>query len=393
MKKKNVDSNVWKLYLIKAVKSGMFSIPIIVLFFKENGLSMKEILLLQSLFSIVVISLELPTGRFADRVSRKISILIGGIMATIGYILYSLSYTFWGFLCAEAILGVGLSFVSGADSAMLYDTLLEREAESEYKKVQGKSDSVGMISEGVTSIIGGALALISLRFPLYWDAGLTFLMVPLALTLAEPKVHRAENAESIFVQTWKLLKFSLNDHKELKWLIFYSAIIGASTLTMVWFIQTYWVATNVPLKFFGVLWATLQFSAAFFSWRAHSIEKYLGRKKSLIMLIVFPVVGYFVLSTSLFIWLNVFMLLFYVTRGINNPVISDYINGLVSSEIRASILSVKNLIGRLVFSLVGPFVGWINDMISLQMALAISGSIFMVSGMIALFFMRKHKAL
>ena len=98
MKNRNLSSNIWKIYFIKAVKSGMFSIPIIVLFFKENGLSMQEIFLLQALFSVAVIALEVPTGHFADRFSRKASILIGGIVATIGYVIYSLSYSFWGFL-------------------------------------------------------------------------------------------------------------------------------------------------------------------------------------------------------------------------------------------------------------------------------------------------------
>ena len=393
MKNLNLSSNVWKLYLIKAVRSGMFSIPIIVLFFKENGLSMKEILLLQSIFSIAVISLEVPTGYFADRFSRKTSILIGGVFATIGYTVYSLSYTFLGFLSAELILGVGLCFVSGADSAMLYDTLLENGKEGEYKKVEGKNGSLGMISEGATSIIGGFLALVSLRFPLYWDAGLAFLIIPAALLLVEPKRQEMKSTENSFVKMYKLIKFSLNDHKELKWLIIYSAIVSASTLTMVWFIQVYWADAGVPLKFFGVLWAILQFTSAFFSWHAHGIEKYLGRRKSLIALIVFPVVGYFLLSSLVFIWFGIFMLLFYITRGISNPVISDYINGLVSSDVRASILSVKNLIGRLVFSVIGPFVGWINDAISLQAALAASGLIFLLSGVIALLFMKKYKAL
>lgn len=393
MQNQEISSNIWKIYLIKAVRSGMFSIPIIVLFFKENGLSMQEILILQSLFSIAVITLEVPTGHFADKFSRKSSIIIGGIMATIGYVIYSLSYSFLGFLLAEITLGIGLCFVSGADSAMLWDTLAEGKRENEYKKVEGKNGSIGMISEGVTSVIGGLMALVSLRFPLYWDAVLTFVMVPLALTLIEPKRHRAENTESNLGKMWRLVKFSLNDHKEIKWLIIYSAIVSASTLTMVWFIQVYWVATNVPLKLFGVLWALLQFSSAVFSWNAHGIEKYLGRKKSLIALLVFPVLGYFLLSTFAFIWSGIFMLLFYVTRGINNPVISDYINGLVSSDERATILSVKNLVGRLLFSIVGPLAGWINDAISLEMALASSGLIFLIFGVIALFFMNRHKAL
>ena len=393
MKNRNLSSNIWKIYFIKAVKSGMFSIPIIVLFFKENGLSMQEIFLLQALFSVAVIALEVPTGHFADRFSRKASILIGGIVATIGYVIYSLSYSFWGFLSAEIILGVGLCFVSGADSAMLYDTLLERGEESEYKKVEGKNGSIGMISEGVTSFIGGFLALVSLRFPLYWDAGLTFMMVTLALLLIEPKRQTIKSTESHIGNMFRLIKFSLNDHKEIKWLIIYSAVVSASTLTMVWFIQVYWVATDVSLKFFGVLWAILQFASAFFSWYAYGIEKYLGRKKALIALIVFPVAGYFLLSSFMFIWSGIFMLLFYITRGINNPVISDYINGLVTSDVRATILSVKNLVGRLIFSIVGPFVGWANDAISLRVALTTSGLIFLISGVIALFFMNRHKAL
>jgi MFS family permease len=393
MKKQNVSSNIWKIYMIKAVRSGMFSIPIIVLFFKENGLSMREIFLLQALFSIAVIVLEIPTGYFADRFSRKTSILIGSIVATIGYALYAASHTFSGFLFAETALGIGLCFVSGADSAMLYDTLIEKGEEKTYKKVEGKNGSISMVSEGVTSIIGGFLALVSLRFPLYWDAAFTFLMVPVALTLVEPKKQVVESSESAVAKMWRLTRFSLHDHVEIKWLIVYSAIVSASTLTMVWFIQVYWVATNVPVGLFGVLWAMLQFAAAFFSWHAHSIEKYLGRRNSLLALLAFPIAGYFLLGAFSFFWSGIFILLFYVTRGMNNPVMSDYINGLVSSDIRATILSVKNLVGRLMFSIVGPLVGWASDVISLQVALAISGSIFLLSGAVALLFMHRHKVL
>lgn len=378
---------------MKIFKSGMFSIPIIVLFFRENGLTMKEVLILQSLFSLVVLTLELPTGYFADKIGRKTSILIGGILATAGFAAYSLSYDFWGFLLAESILGIGFSFISGADSALLYETLKEQQREINYKKIQGKTDSIGMVSEAVTSVAGGFLALVSLRFPLYWDAVFNAFMIPLALTLVEPQRKSAEKSESNLLQMWKLIKFSLNDHKEIKWLIIYSAVIYASTLTMVWFIQIYWVATSVPLKLFGVLWAFLQLSAALFAWNAHSVEKFFGRKKSLMLLLVFPMAGYFLLGTLFSMWAGMFILFFYVTRGLSGPVLSDYINGLVSSDVRASILSVKNLVGRLIFSAVGPFAGWINDVVSLQAALFSSGLIFLVSGIVALLFLHKNKAL
>lgn len=393
MRKRKLESNIWKLYLIKATRSFMLIIPVIVLFFQENGMTMKQVFLLQSLFSVAVLVLEVPTGYFSDCFGRKKSIIIGGVIATLGYVVYSQSYGFWGFLVAEVLLGIGISFISGADSAMLYDTLLERGRQTQYKKVEGRGMSIGMLSEGTASILGGLLALVSLRFPLYWDILTTFATVPIALTLIEPKRHGKMPEGNSMRNMLKLVKYTLHDHIEIKWLVIYSSVAGASTLTMVWMIQPYLKATQVPLGLFGVIWAALLFTAALVSWNAQRIEKFFGRKVSLVSLVVLPVLGYILLSSFWFAWSGIFILLFYVVRGINNPVILDYINGLVPSEIRATVLSVKNLVGRLIFSIVGPIIGWTVDAYSLKTALAISGATFLVFGLVSLAFMMRRKAL
>ncbi len=390
---KKLQSNIWKLYLIKGLRSFMLIIPIIVLFFQANGLTVGQIFLLQSLFSFSVIVLEVPTGYFSDKFGRKKSIIIGGIFYPIGFLIYALSSGFWGFMIAEIILGVGMSFISGSDTALMYETLLEMDKVGEYKKHEGRGFSAGLFSEGIASVIGGFLAVMSLRLPLYCDAIVSLLLIPVAITLVETKKHVEKSNESSLRKMIKLMKYSLHDHVEMKWLIVYSAFVGASTLTMVWFIQLYLVATKVPLGLFGVLWAGLLFVAAYFSWHAHSIEKFLGKKVSLIILILLPVAGYALLSSFWFIWSGVFIALFYAARGIHGPIVSDYINGLVSSDVRATILSVKNLVARLIFSLVGPFVGWASDAYSLKVALQLSGLIFLGLGVIALLFLHKHKAL
>lgn len=393
MERKKIHSNVWKLYLIKALRSFMLFTPIAVLFLQENGLSMSQVFLLQSLFSLAIIVLEVPTGYFSDIFGRKISILIGGVLAAGGFTLYSLSYGFWGFLAAETLLGFGVSFVSGSDSAMLYDTLAEGGKVESYKKLEGRGLGVGLFSESAASVIGGFLALVSLRLPLYCEAVVTLLIIPVALTLVEPKRHQSERTEGSLRSMLKLIKYSLHDHKEVKWLIIYSSLVGASTITMFWFIQSYLVATNVPLAYFGVILALFFLSAAFFSLYANDVEKVLGRKKSLILLILLPALGYFLLSSFWFIWSGVFIFLFYFVRGINNPVILDYINGLIPSEIRATVLSVKNLVGRLIFSIAGPIFGWVSDVFSLKAALLSSGTTFLFLGLVSLAFLHRHKAL
>ena len=88
----------------------------------------------------------------------------------------------------------------------------------------------------------------------------------------------------------------------------------------------------------------------------------------------------------------VFLLLFYFVRGVNNPIIQDYVNRLITSDMRATVLSVKNLVGRILFAIIGPFIGWITDVYSLQVALITSGSMFLGLGVISLLFLRKYKA-
>ncbi|MEA3378974.1 MAG: MFS transporter [Nanoarchaeota archaeon] len=120
----NIESNIWKLYVIKALRWFMLIMPIIVLFFQENGLSIKEVLLLQSFFSIGIILFEIPSGYFSDVIGRKTTIIFGCILEFIGFSVYSFSYGFIGFLIAELILGLGSSFLSGTDSAIIYDGLI-----------------------------------------------------------------------------------------------------------------------------------------------------------------------------------------------------------------------------------------------------------------------------
>jgi len=395
MKNVGVETNFKKLYWIKAIRSGMFSISIIMLFFKENGLTTSQAVVLQSWFSVAVLLFEVPTGHLADQFGRKNFIIVGSFFSAFGYILYTMSHGFYGFLLAEIVLAFGCSCVSGADSALLFDTREEMKLDGEkYILREGRASCVGFISEGVTSFIGGSImALVSLRFPLYFDAVLAFSAIPVAFTLVETRTHAVEEKESSFLTMWRVLKYSLHEHKEVKWLIFFSAGISASTLNMVWFIQMKWLSVGVPVENFGALWAVLQIFAALVAFKASEIEELFGKKNSLLLIACCPIVGYFLLGTMTSMWSIGFIFLFYLTRGINDPIVKGYVNGLVDSEDRATILSVKGLVGRLMFSVIGPLMGVVNDKFSLQMTFIASGSLFLLCSLISLVFLRRHKVI
>src|SRR3989344_6342727 len=96
--------NITLLQFFRVVRNFALFVPIIVPFYQENGLSQTQIYVLQSLFAITIVLLEVPTGYFADCVGRKHSIFFGAILSTLGFVLYSIAQGFFPILCAEIVL-------------------------------------------------------------------------------------------------------------------------------------------------------------------------------------------------------------------------------------------------------------------------------------------------
>ena len=121
----------------------------------------------------------------------KLSLVIGAIMGFFGFLTYSLSFGFWGFLIAETVLGIGQSFISGSDSAMLYDTLLDQKREKEYIRFEGRITSLGNLAEAVAGTLGGLLAAASIRYPYIAQTFVAFIAIPSSLSLVEPSRHKS----------------------------------------------------------------------------------------------------------------------------------------------------------------------------------------------------------
>jgi len=386
----SVKRNLTALYLVKIAKWMNLVMPIIVLFYKSNGLTMQDIFLLQSAYSLTLMTLEIPTGYFADKVGRKTSIFIGSMLGFSGYLVYSFSFGFWQFVIAEVILGVSQSLVSGADSALLYDTLKAAKQNDKYIRLEGRITSIGNFGEAFAGIIGGLLAVSSLRTPFYVQTCVALIALPAALMLMEPPIKSMQTKPG-FRDVLSIMSNVLHGNLKLKWNTFFSAITGAATLTMAWFAQPYFGQIKLPVSMYGVVWALLNLCvgiAAVFAWR---IEKKMGpaRTVTLFTLMIF-------LSFVILTWVPwpiglLVLIIFYIARGLATPILRNYINIITTSEVRATVLSVRNFLIRLIFAITGPVWGWVTDKYSLQMAIIIAGLIYGILAMVSLFFFLKHK--
>ena len=375
-------SNVSRLYIIKLSKWLMLTMPILFLFYKENGLSTQDLFLLKAVYSFSIVVLEVPSGYLGDVWGRKASLVLGSVLGFAGFALYCVSTGFWTFLACEIILGAGQSFISGSDSALLYDSLQAEKKEKDYIKIEGRMISAGNFAEAVAAPLGVFIAMASLRTPFFFQAAIAFAAVPAALTLVEPE-RRKMKGHTSFGQIFRIIRFAVKDHKGLRAAILYSSVMGTATLTMAWFVQPYFVHLALPLAFYGILIPLLNMATGIVSMQAYRVEQRLGRKGVILFVAAGIPAGYLCMGMFGSLAGLVFLFLFYGVRGVATPVLRNQINEITPSDIRATVLSIRSLIIRLAFALLGPILGWQSDRAGLPSALWGGGLFFLTAGLVS----------
>ncbi|HYQ57127.1 MAG TPA: MFS transporter [Draconibacterium sp.] len=377
----NFRKNITRLYLVKISKWFNMVMPIMLLFIESNNMGTYELFQLKAIYSIAIVGMEIPSGWMADVWGRKKTLVLGSILGSLGFLIYSFSYGFWAFVFAEIILGIGHSFVSGADSAMLYDSLKADKRSDKYVREEGRITSVGNFSEAIAGVLGGLLAAVSLRTPFYFQFVVAAIAIPAALTMIEPKIHSTEHIHSVKKMVQNIRKTFVTNHN-LRVAILLSSVTGTATLTFAWFVQPFFKAIDLPVELFGVFWTALNLTVGVSSVFAFKVEEFLGKRWSILIVIGLLSAGYVFTGISISYWGLGFLFMFYLIRGLATPIFKNYINQHTASEVRATMLSVRNFIIRIAFAGIGPLLGWITDHLSLNKAFILAGALYMVAALL-----------
>ena len=355
-----LSHNILKLYFLKGVLWFLVAMPIIILFFQDHGLSLTQIMTLQGIYSLSVALFEIPSGYIADLFGRKKTITLSTVFSFTGYLVFSFYGEFYAFAIAQILVGIGGSLMSGSDSALLYDTLIETGDKKAYTKIEGKTYAIGNFSEATAGILGGFLAVTSIYLPIYVQTGILFLSIPIALTLVEPNMHEEDKMDRSLSAIFGVVKFAMIENMKLRWLIIYSSAMGIATLSMAWFAQPFFKEINIPLAYFGILWAGLNFSTGLTSFNAHKFDN--SEKGNLLFYLALAMVLSF-----LFLGLNnsffglIFILIIYFLRGVVTPILRNEINENTTSNKRATVLSIRSFIIRISFAFFAPILGYIAE--------------------------------
>lgn len=373
----NLEKNIQKVYTLKFFAMFLVLMPVVVPFFQLNDIGMKGVYLLQSVFGITTFICEVPSGYISDMLGRKNTLLASSILRGIGFTMFPLATGLNELIVAEVFLGISLSLSSGTDTSILYDTLESIGKPEKQMDVLGKGVAFLSFGEGLASL--GASLLMFLSFGIHdlavISAAMSWIPLFVILTLQEPpriKMNGAAHLDNL-----KYIYKGLFRQSKLLNLIILNAVFSFSgTLFAVWMFQKYWANLGIAIGYFGILWAITNFVVSIASASAEKVEKKIGSYAILILIGLFPIAGFFGIAYTDSVFGFLYCLSFQLCRGFGQIVLKNALNKRVTSDFRATANSIAQMGVRIVFTFIGPVVGYLIDEKSLSYASQMMGFVY-----------------
>jgi MFS family permease len=386
-----IASRNFRLFLAYRVLTRLLLFaPYIQLFMTEvRGLSQPQYGLLQGLYYLVVVAAEVPTGVLADRFGRKTILVLGAVVNGLGCYAFALAHDFAAFALGEILFGLGTAFVSGADSALLFDSLAAERRESEYPRAEGAAQAAWLFA----TVFGYALAdrlVVREGDPVlaYWITGsLSLLGAGVGLFLVEPPVGPRQSAREI---TGGALRDVATVPGVLRVIAYSVAVFALLRGSVVLFFHPVLKAQGVEPHFYGTVLAAMNLVGALAALRAH---RWIGRFGEARVMAAVPgalllmFAGLAALRTP---WAALLFLVQGAAFGLYPPLTRHLLNRLVpSARRRATILSLDSLGCRVAFGPLAVFAGWALGVLGLGAALGATAALACVPILTMPFLRRK----
>ncbi|MHA1856253.1 MAG: MFS transporter [Promethearchaeota archaeon] len=359
---------------------------IYILFFRFLNYGFQEIGQFEAICSITIILTELASGSLADIIGRRNTVILGNLSMLILALILGLGNGGGLILIMAGIFnGLDFSFRSGARTALLYDTLIGLNRKGDFLKVSGRIHAFTLISKMIGMIIGSFLFLINPRIPYWIWSGFLIISILILFFIKEPKKTQYNLKIS---ELWQNMKSGVQFIFKQKDILWFTAFFLLADI----FAESYWdvysqahlINLGLSTRWIGIIFALLFGFSSISSYYIAEIEKRLGEK-----LILFLIIGFqsilFILMAMTKNWYSLIIFLFFliIIRNFSNLLEENYRNKLIPSSMRASVLSASSFLKN------GLFGGWIIiwvfglliELVGIKYVLLISAGVILFFGL------------
>jgi len=385
-------TNIKCFLAFRVLFNARFYYPVFTILFLDMGLTLEQFALLNAAWAATIVLSEVPSGALADRWGRKRMVQLAATLMVLEMALLCLtpqgssSYLFWIVLLNRMLSGVAEAAASGADEALAYDTLVDNKQKDQWPRVLTALMRLQSLGFVIAMSLGAAIYdpdLVqsvahwlgwtrewsqsdTLKWPLYLNLGTALIAFLIVKKMKDPPLHTQVGLESSSTGAWKetvkagfwVLRTPIPFLLLLAGLFYDSITRLFATLT-----SEYYRLIDIPEGYYGLIGSGVAFLGLILPWLARvMVEKFTMRTNAVLLAlwIAFSLYG---LSLLLPLTGLVFAVGTLVSMQFTGFFVSHYLNQVVDSKHRATVLSFRGLANNLAYGALSlVYAGLINWM-------------------------------
>ena len=344
------------------------------LFLLDAGLSNAQAFASNAFYTLGTLLFEVPTGVVADIWGRRTSYLIGTVTLFISTLLYLLIWyfhaPFWAWAITSVSLGLGFTFFSGATEAWLVDALRASGYKGSFDSVFARGQIVAGIAMLSGSIAGGLIAQLSnLGVPYMIRAAFLLITFVLAWVFMKDLGFTSAAGESLMNRMHGILKSSIDQglrKRPVRWIMLMAPFTFGAVFYAFYALQPYLLELYKSPRSYGIAGlaaATMAAARILGGILASQTVRIFNRRTTIILCSILLSIGMLVIigSTNNFWVAALALILWALSFSAAAPIRQAYLNSLIPSSERATVLSFDSLLGSSGGVVSQPALGRIAD--------------------------------
>ena len=364
------DKNVRRFILFRVFFNARFYYPVFGILFLDYGLTISQLSILNFVWAVAIVGLEVPSGAIADQFGRRPLLIMAAVfmvleMAVIAFVpLGNPTLIFAAFLLNRILSGAAEASASGADEALVYDSLAQENRAAEWPRVLerlGRWSTFGFL---FATLLGGfvydadllhrAAALMgfdvtlspktTMRFPVYLT--LINAICALIITLRMKEAPREAKTAATMTASFGLIRqvFFWLLKSPLALFLIAAGLLHDSIIRLIMTLSSnYYRLVDIPTAWFGVVGVGL----GVFGFVVPTVGRRLVEQRSIAfnfsLLAVLTLTGLIGIAFKMPYYGVIFVALLGTVMGLLNFFLSNYLNAMIDSSERATVLSFRGL--------------------------------------------------
>ena len=348
-----------------------------ILFFIQNGLSLLQIGLLESIFHGTSLLCEIPSGMLADRFSYKTSLYLARLSSIGSSILILFGQgNFWIYAIAMMVNAWSYNFDSGTSTAFLFDSAVEAGQKDRYLQISSFLSGVAEVTRTLGTVVAGFFIHGALAWTYYIAIGLSLLSILLIFLMKEPESKSDERSHLTLKRILEVVKQEWQEKPVLfYWMLTYQLVGNIMCMFYFYYQQKISDLTSWQVSLIMLIGSGFNLLAVYLA--SQIGKKWNSNQVFPILVALTGLALFFVGVKTPFAYLSVYILT-NALYAVYQPIYYNDLQAYLPSSVRATMLSINSMMFSLSMIVIFPLTGWFIDSCGFV-------AVFLVLGLITLF--------